>query len=66
MSNILKNDLASLAIDHCIFPIIDAADIRRDGPAVIESGSGITIIDVCVDYRSNTDLAKQLHDDVLE
>lgn len=27
---------------------------------------GITIIDVRVDYRSNTDLAKQLHDGVLE
>ncbi len=28
--------------------------------------TGITIIDVRVDYRSNTDLAAQLHDDVLD
>ncbi len=45
MANLLKNDLASLAIDHCIFPIVDAADVRRDGPAVIESGAGLTVTD---------------------
>jgi acetolactate synthase I/II/III large subunit len=28
--------------------------------------TGVTIIDVWVDYRSNTDLAKQLHDGILE
>ena len=47
MSNpLLKNDLASLAIDHCIFPIIDAADVKRDGPVVVASGSGLTLTDV--------------------
>ena len=45
LSPVLKNDLASLAIDHCIFPIIDQADVKRDGPAVVASGSGLTIVD---------------------
>lgn len=45
LSPVLKNDLASLAIDHCIFPIIDRADVKRDGPAIVASGSGMTIID---------------------
>ncbi|KQY06708.1 acetolactate synthase [Mycobacterium sp. Root135] len=50
-----------------------ATGVRVSGLADFESAfkeslgnPGITIIDVCVDYRSNTDLAKQLHDDVLE
>jgi len=45
LSPVLKNDLAAQAIDHCIFPIIDAAEVKRDGPAVVSSGTGLTIID---------------------
>jgi adenosylmethionine-8-amino-7-oxononanoate aminotransferase len=45
LSPVLKNDLAAQAIDHCIFPIIDAAEVKRDGPAIVASGTGLTIID---------------------
>jgi len=50
-----------------------ATGVRVSGLADFESAfkeslgnPGVTIIDVCVDYRSNADLARQLHDGVLE
>lgn len=78
---LLKNDLASQAIDHCIFPIIDAADVRRDGPVVIASGKGMTMTDAAgVDYLDmisaytranslgygNEEIAKAVYDQLLK
>lgn len=41
----LKNDYRSLALEHCIFPITDRADVLRDGPKFAASGSGMTVFD---------------------
>lgn len=41
----LKNDLSTLATDHCIFSIVDKADVEQNGPRIVSSGSGLTITD---------------------
>lgn len=41
----LSNDLRSLALEYCIFPIVDREHILRDGPKLMTSGSGMTLFD---------------------
>ncbi|MDE1172763.1 MAG: aminotransferase class III-fold pyridoxal phosphate-dependent enzyme [Parvibaculaceae bacterium] len=50
----LKNDISTLAVDHCIFSIIDKAVVEENGPRVVASGSGLTITDGA--ERSYTDM----------
>jgi adenosylmethionine-8-amino-7-oxononanoate aminotransferase len=41
----LFNDLRSLALEHCIFPIVDREHVLRHGPKMMMSGSGMTVYD---------------------
>ena len=41
----LTNDFRSLALEHCIFPVVDRDHILRDGPKLMTSGSGMTLSD---------------------
>ena len=41
----LTNDYRSVALEHCIFPIVDRDQILRDGPRLMTSGSGMTVFD---------------------
>lgn len=43
MNVAFSNALRSEALDHLIWPIIDAADVRRDGPMMIGAGKGMTM-----------------------
>lgn len=38
-----SNTLRTEALDHLIWPIVDAADVRRDGPMMIASGEGLKV-----------------------
>jgi adenosylmethionine-8-amino-7-oxononanoate aminotransferase len=38
-------DLSQLAFDHCIFPLADMADVRREGPNLWASGQGCRLTD---------------------
>jgi putrescine aminotransferase len=40
------SELVSLALEHCIFPMVPADDVRRDGPVILREGSGAQITDV--------------------
>ncbi|MBJ3778476.1 aminotransferase family protein [Acuticoccus mangrovi] len=39
----LSNSLAQSALDHCIFPMIDAAEVHRTGPMVFLEGKGLSL-----------------------
>ena len=41
----LRNDYRSLALEHCIFPVTDRAQVLHDGPRMMTSGSGMTLYD---------------------
>lgn len=41
----ISNSLAENAERHCIFPMIDMAEVRRDGPLILAEGSGMTVRD---------------------
>ena len=41
----LANDYRTLALEHCIFPITDREHVLRDGPKMMTSGSGMTVVD---------------------
>src|SRR5271163_4708607 len=38
--------LLSDAFAHCIFPLVETAEAYRDGPTVLVSGSGATVVDI--------------------
>jgi adenosylmethionine-8-amino-7-oxononanoate aminotransferase len=41
----LVNDYRSLALEYCIFPIVDREHLLREGPKMMTSGSGMTVYD---------------------
>jgi adenosylmethionine-8-amino-7-oxononanoate aminotransferase len=41
----LVNDLRSLALEHLIFPGMDREQVLHDGPRMLTSGSGMTVVD---------------------
>jgi putrescine---pyruvate transaminase len=38
--------LFSDAFAHCIFPLVETAEVHRDGPIVFSRGSGATLLDI--------------------
>ena len=38
--------LFSEAFAHCIFPLVETAEVHRDGPIVLARGSGATLLDI--------------------
>lgn len=50
----LSNDYRSLALEHCIFPVVDREHVMRNGPRMMVSGSGMTLFDQ--DGRSYLDM----------
>jgi adenosylmethionine-8-amino-7-oxononanoate aminotransferase len=36
-------DLAAEALEHCVFPLADADDVRRDGPTIYTRGEGVRL-----------------------
>jgi putrescine---pyruvate transaminase len=41
-----SNDLKAEALAHCIFPLIDVEEVRREGPRIYASGEGVKLTDV--------------------
>ena len=40
-----SNDLNAEALEHCIFPLIQMDEVRRDGPKIYVSGEGVRLTD---------------------
>ncbi|MBV8568763.1 MAG: aspartate aminotransferase family protein, partial [Methylobacteriaceae bacterium] len=40
------DELARLAFEHCIFPLVPAREIHQDGPIIFAEGSGVQLRDV--------------------
>jgi adenosylmethionine-8-amino-7-oxononanoate aminotransferase len=40
-----NNDLKAEALEHCIFPLIQMDEVRRDGPKIYVSGEGVKLTD---------------------
>ena len=45
MTFVSSNSVAAAALEHCIFPMIDPAAVRKDGPMIFQSGEGIVLTD---------------------
>jgi adenosylmethionine-8-amino-7-oxononanoate aminotransferase len=41
----MLNDDRSLALEHCLFPLVDRAHLLREGPKLMTAGSGLTVRD---------------------
>lgn len=39
------DELAALAFDHCIFPMVPNREVHQDGPVIVEEGAGVHITD---------------------
>jgi adenosylmethionine-8-amino-7-oxononanoate aminotransferase len=43
---ISSNELKAEALEHCIFPLIQTDEVRRDGPRIYVRGEGVRLTDV--------------------
>lgn len=39
------DELTQLALDHCMFPLADMAQVKRDGPAIYVGGEGAELVE---------------------